>query len=122
MQYEIFIAERKKYLVIRVHEPVTEGLLEEFIREAAEKANESGIDKFLFDLRRAANQASLTSQWWTINHVMKDLGFKPGSQHALLVTSELLADYKFLETVLFNAGYQSERFTDESEAIKWLEE
>jgi len=122
MKYEIFTPEGNRHLVTRIHEPVTERLLEEIIRKAAQKANESGIDKILFDLRRAANQASLTSQWWTINHVMKDLGFKPGSKHALLVTSELLADYKFLETVLFNAGYQSERFTDQSEAIKWLEE
>jgi hypothetical protein len=122
MEYEIFIHEGNRHLVTRVHEPVTEGLLEEIIGKAAQKANESSIDKILFDLRRAANQASLTSQWWAINQVMKDSGFKPGSKHALLVTPKLLEDYEFLETVLLNAHYRSKRFTDESEAIKWLEE
>ena len=122
MQYEIFIQEGKKHVVMLVHEPVTEGLLEELLRKGAEKSKESGIDKFLLDLRRAANQASLTSQWWAIKNLMKDLGFKPRSKLALLVTPELLADYDFVETLLVNAGYLSKRSTNESEAIKWLEE
>ena len=88
----------------------------------AEKMKRSGIDEFLFDLRRAQNQVSLTSQWWAIKNLMTELGFKPHSKYALLVTPELLADYDFVETVLINAGYHSKRFINESEAVKWLEE
>jgi hypothetical protein len=122
MKYEIFISAGKKYLVIRVHEPVTEGFLEEFLKATAEKMKESGIDNFLFDLRRAPNQTSLAAHWWAIKNLSKELGFKPDSKHALLVTPQLLADYEFVETVLYNSGYRSKRFINESEAIEWLEE
>jgi hypothetical protein len=122
MKYEILISPSKKYLVICVNEPVTAGLLEEFLRATAEKMHESGIDKFLFDLRKAPNRSSLTPQWWAIKNLSKELGFKSHSKHALLVTPELLADYDFVETVQFNAGYRSKRFINESEAIEWLGE
>jgi len=122
MKYEILTSGNQKYFIIRVNEPMTAGLLAELLRAIAEKMKGSGIEEFLFDLRRAQNLVSLTSQWWAIKNLMTELGFKPQSKYALLVTPELLAEYDFVETLLFNAGYRSKRFINDSEAIKWLEE
>jgi len=122
MKYEIITSENQKYFLICVKEAMTEGLLTELLRATAEKMKRSDMDEFLFDLRQADNQVSLTSQWWAIKNLMTELGFKPHSKYALLVTPELLADYDFVETVLINAGYHSKRFINESEAVKWLEE
>jgi len=122
MKYEISISGNQKYFIIRVNDPMTAGFLAEWLRATAEKMKGSGTDEFLFDLSRAQNQVSLTSQWRAIKNLMTELGFKPHSKYALLVTPELLADYDFVETVMINAGYYSKRFINESDAIKWLEE
>jgi hypothetical protein len=122
MRYEIFTSDSHKYLVIRIHAQVTEGLLEEFIKKASEMANEANINNFLFDLRRAGNRASITQHWWAIHKLSKGLGFKAHSKHALLVNPEGIKDYEIVETMLFNAGYKSKIFLMELEAVEWLEE
>jgi len=122
MRYESFTSDSRKYLVIRIHAQVTEGLLEEFIKKASEMANEANINNFLFDLRQAGNRASITQHWWAIHKLSKELGFKAYSKHALLVNPEGIKDYEIVETMLFNAGYKSEIFLIELEAIEWLEE
>ena len=122
MKYGINVSDRKTYLNIRVNHPVTEKLLKSFISETAEKANEFGIDNFLFDLRRARNRSTLSIHYNMVYNLSKDLGFKFFSKHALVVSQEDLYDYSFVETILINAGYQSKIFTEELCAINWLEE
>ena len=97
------------------------GLLKDFVRATAEKASECRIDNFLFDLRRARNHTPLSNHYEMVYKGSKDLGFKLHSKHALVVSQEDMADYRFVETVLINAGYQSEIFTEELSAIEWLE-
>jgi hypothetical protein len=121
MKYDISISDDKKYLHIRVNEPVTVELLEDFIHETAEKSNECGIDNFLFDLRRAPNRTGSINHYEFVHRRSKQLGFKPHSKHALIVSPEDMLDYSFVETLLINAGYQSKIFTEELSAIEWLE-
>ena len=121
MKFEISISERKTYLNIRVKEVVTTELLKDFIEKTAERSNKSGINKFLFDLRQAPNQTSLVVHYDFVYDKSRGLGFKPGSKHALLVSSENMYDYSFVETILLNTGYQSKMFTDEKDAIEWVE-
>ncbi len=121
MKYEISVSDRKTYLHIRVYEQVTAELLKGFIGETAEKANECRIDKFLFDLRCAHNRTNLFNHYEMVYKQSKKLGFKSQSKHALVVSQENMADYRFVETVLHNAGYQGKMFTDELSAIEWLE-
>lgn len=122
MEYEINVSDRKSYLYIRVHEPVTAELLKSFIAEAAEKANGCRIDNFLFDLRRAHNRTALFNHYEMVYNQSKKLGFKALSKNALVVSQEDVDDYKFVETILINAGYQSKMFTDELPAVEWLED
>jgi hypothetical protein len=88
MQYDISVSDRETYLNVRVNEPVTAELLEDFVCEAAKKATEFGIDKFLFDLRRAPDRASKLTHYDMAYKRSKQLGIKPGSTHALLVSLE----------------------------------
>jgi hypothetical protein len=122
MKFEISISKRKTYLNIRVKEAVTPELLKEFVEKTANYSNINGINKFLFDLRQAPNQTSTIVQYDFIYDKFRKLGFKPGSKHALLVSLEDRYDYHFAETILLNAGYQSKIFTDEKDAIEWVEE
>ena len=121
MKFEISISERKTYLNIRVKEMVTPGLLKEFTEKTANHSNKNGIDRFLFDLRHAPNQTSVIAYYDFVYDESKKLGFKLGSKHALLTSLENKADYRFLETILLNAGYQGKIFTDEKDAIEWIE-
>jgi len=121
MKFEISISEGKTYLNIRVKEAVTPVLLKEFVEKTANNSNKNGIDTFLFDLRQAPNQTSPIVHYDFVYDKFRKLGFKPGSKHALLTSLENKDDYHFVETILLNAGYQSKIFTDEKDAIEWVE-
>jgi len=121
MNYDISVSDRKTYMNVRVNEPVTLQVLKGFMNETAEKANEYGIDNFLFDLRQAPNRTSAFAHYDFAYNQSKRLGYKPRSKHVLLISLEDMVDYGFVETFLINAGYQGKIFTDESAAIEWLE-
>ena len=121
MNYDIAVSDRKTYIYVRVNEPVTLQVLNGFMHETAEKANEYGIDNFLFDLRQAPNRTSVFAHYEFAYNQSKRLGYKPLSKHVLLISLEDMVDYHFVETILINAGYQSKIFTDELTAIEWLE-
>lgn len=121
MKYEILLSEPKTYLQILVNEPVTSRLLKDFIGETAKKANELGIDNFLFDLRCAPDRADVTDHYVMVYNQSKKLGFKPRSKHALLVSPKDRDNYRFVVAILLNAGYKSRMFTDKLSAIEWLE-
>jgi hypothetical protein len=120
-EYDICVSDRKTYMHVRVNEPVTLQVLNGFMHETAEKANEYEIDNFLFDLRQAPNRTSVFALYEFAYNQSKRLGFKPLSKHVLLISLEDMVDYHFVETILINAGYQGKIFTDESAAIEWLE-
>ncbi len=121
MNYNISVSVPKTYIRIQVNEPVTKESLQGFIGEAAEKSKECGIDNFLFDLRCASNQTGMIHHYEFVYDLSKQLGFKPLSKHALLVSQKGMLDYNFVETILINAGYKGKLFTDESAAIEWLD-
>ena len=121
MNYDIAVSDRKTYMHVRVNEPVTLQVLKGFMHETAEKANEYGIDNFIFDLRQAPSRTSVFAYYEFAYNQFKRFGYKPLSKHVLLISLEDMVDYYFVETVLINAGYQGKIFTDESAAIEWLE-
>ena len=121
MKYEIYVSDCNTYLHVRVNEPVTAELLKNFIGETAQKAKECRIDKFLFDLRHANNLTSLSNHYEMVYKQSSQLGFKPLSKHALVVSQKDIDDYSFVETILINAGYKSKMFTEKLSAIEWFE-
>ena len=121
MKFAISISKRKTYLNIRVKEAVTPDILKEFVEKTADHSNKDGINTFLFDLRHAPNQTSAIVHYDLVYDKLRKFGFKPGSKHALLTSLENKVDYRFLETILLNAGYQGKIFTDEKDAIEWIE-
>jgi len=121
MEYDISVSDKKSFLRICVNEAVTAELLQDFIYETANKSKEYGIDNFLFDLRQAPNQTGLGVHYKFVYERSRELGYKLGSKHALLVAPEDMNTYDFVETILINAGYRSKMFADELAAIEWLE-
>lgn len=121
MGYEISISANNEYLRVLVNEALSVELLTGFINDAANKSIKYGINGFLFDLRSSSNQVSLGTHYEFVYKRSRELGFKPSSKHALLVNPNDVNDYRFVETILLNAGYQGKMFIDEADAIEWLE-
>ncbi len=120
MKYEISVSDCRTYLHVCVNEPVTPEMLKDFIGKTAAKANESRINNFLFDLRGSDNRTDEFAHYDMVYNQSKKFGFKPNSKHALIINQKDMDDFRFIETILNNAGYQSQMFTDESPAIGWL--
>lgn len=121
MTYDIDVTPRKTYMNICINEPITPELFDYFFNEVVEKTNACGMDKFLFDLRRAPNKTKLFKYYELIYIRLIQLRFDRSSRLALVVSPEDMDDYRSGETMLINAGYQGALFTDELAAIEWLE-
>ena len=121
MGYDISVSARNIYVHTRVNESITEELLGDFLHETAQTGIKYEVNSFLFDLRNARNLTSVSDHYQFASNKSKHMGFKLGSKHALVVSPEDKAFYRFMETVLINAGYGAKVFTDEQAAIEWLE-
>jgi hypothetical protein len=119
--YDIHVTHRKTHVHICINEPITPELFDYFFTEVVEKTNTCGMDKFLFDLRRAPNKTKLFKYYELIYIRLIQLRFDRRSRLALVVSPEDMDDYRSGETMLINAGYQGALFTDELAAIEWLE-
>ena len=121
MVYDISISESTTYVHTRVNKALTKELLNDFLHETAETGVKYGINSFLIDLQNAPNLTSVSVHYELASDKSKHMGFRPGSKHALVVSPEERALYRFVEAGLINAGYEAKVFTDEQAAIEWLE-
>lgn len=89
--------------------------------ELSDMGRQMNIKRFLFDVRMARNACSILENY---NHAYHD----PDNLHLLKdIRSAILVDegdqsHNFVETTFLNAGLNIKIFTDESVAVKWLEE
>jgi len=120
MKYDVSVSDNKRYIRIRVNEPVTADVLKGFISETANKTKEYKVNKFLFDLRNSPNRTSPSIHYEFVYKRVEELGFVHGSKHAIIVKTEDIPDYHFVETILDNAGFNGKIFTDERKAIEWI--
>lgn len=121
MDFEISSSADKSFLNIKVENEITPVLLGIFLRATAEESIKTGIKNFLFDLRHASNQTGLGTHHNFVYIKSREMGFKPSSKHALLVNPKDTEDYKFVELLLINAGYDGKMFISEKKATEWLE-
>jgi hypothetical protein len=91
----------------------------EFMAEAARTADAHSLNRFLFDVRRAANVKRPFHDYEIANHHLRELGFTPASRVALLV-SPGDTTHDFLELTAANAGHAWKVFDSEAAATAWL--
>ena len=118
---EIKISENSKYIIVRVSENMTRSLAEHLGIEASNLGKKKNITKYLYDLRNSRNIESINTNYIFAYQEMKKIDLNPVNMVAML-TSAGDNSHNFVETVLRNAGFNVQIFTDESEAINWLEE
>jgi hypothetical protein len=119
MSYEISLSEDQSYICIRLDENITGDLQKAFAAESIALAQEHGISNFFADLRGISNNSPVIDQYQLSYKDLDLLHLDKSSRIAALVSSGD-SSHNFIETVMRNAGYNFQLFTDEQQAIDWL--
>jgi hypothetical protein len=117
---EMSVAESGSYIYCRVEGPINAELARQMSNEIQQFCDQAGIEARLIDVREARNMLSVSNNY--------DLGYRDldqqgiGRAHkAAILVSPGDDSHDFALLVIRNAGFNARKFTDEQEAIKWLE-
>lgn len=119
MSYSLRVSETGDYLVVRVEGALTILEARAFSAEAHAKSQEAGIDKILFDVREAPNEASPDANYLFVEHDMDRLGLSRTTRSAILKSADD-ASHDEVETAMNAAGFKVRSFTDLEAAVAWL--
>ena len=120
MKFDVRLADRESYVLVRPRETTSWDGIMESLAQATKIAKSHDLRGYLIDVRDVDSGLSPTQHYQIAYQEGRKLGFEPGSRIALLVsTGDPTRD--FVEMVVQNAGFDCQRFEEESEAIAWLE-
>jgi hypothetical protein len=120
MKHTTSYDEKKRICIVRVtgqHRRSQDSLvLQQLARDIGE---ETGCQRFLFDMTKAEITSSITAAFET-GTVPIDTDKKQVRQKIALVYSLITDDHKFMETVAANRGYRLRVFDEKKKALEWL--
>ena len=119
MGYRIELPEDRNYILIRVEGEVTVDLVREWSGELTEMSQAHGIQRFLFDARKARNVSSAYKSYRFAHVDSDELNLKKSDRSAIL-TSPDDPTHEFVVLTFRNAGFNMRLFTDKPSAIEWL--
>jgi hypothetical protein len=119
VSYSIGLSEDGSYLICRVTGPMTVETAREFTQKMDRVSRETGVNRFLSDVREAPNVSGTLENYRYAYKDMPELDLRRDVRAAILADP---ADHShdFAETVVQNAGYNVRLFHDEEAAIAWL--
>ncbi len=121
MAYEIFLSESGEHLIIRVTGKLTIELAAQLLSEAVRRGDNSGIARFLYDVRQSVNvESDLLNYVFAFEDLDKFLPDKAGRAAILRQPDDISHD--FLVLAARKVGYNVRVFTDWDEAVAWLAE
>lgn len=116
--FTVTIPEGRSYVLIIFNEPMTREMTVMYLKELKILGEKLSSPRFLFDARKAPNKRS-TIQDYEIYDFSSVFGF-PGARIAVIISPDDRS-YDFTDIVVNNAGYIHRLFTDEKEAVEWIE-
>jgi len=120
MDYQVTMADSGRYVLVKVQVPMTSAVGVQCGALAARLGAETGVNRYLFDLRDSPNVQTIVDNYEFAYREMPDFGFSRQSRSALLVRPDDRS-HDFIETAFLNAGYLVKLFRDAAAAIAWLE-
>jgi hypothetical protein len=120
MPYRVEPAPSKRHIRITVNVAMTRKVAADAGEEAAALGRKMGVKRFLYDVRSAPNTETVLSNYEFANDELPALGFDRGARVALLVAEDDRS-HDFVILAMQNAGFHSVVFSDEAEAVEWLE-
>lgn len=121
MNYEIKISESGKYIIVKYFSDMTVGLAEKSNKEAEQLAKENNIKQMLIDVRNSVNRESIDKNIFFSQKQLPDVS-KSAFEKIAFLTSQGDNSHNIVYIASTNAGYNVGMYTDEEEAIEWLEE
>jgi hypothetical protein len=117
---EITVSHSGNYVYCRVKGPINAESARQMSTEIQQFCDQAGIEARLIDVREACNILSVSNNY--------DLGYRDleqqgvGRAHkAAILVSPGDDSHDFALLVIRNAGFNAQKFTDEEEAVRWLE-
>ena len=120
-KYEMSLSASGKYAIILVTGEVTSAIAAKFGREAEDFGNNTGVDRYLFDLRGARNIETVSGNFDFAYEKLPETNLSRTSRSAMLSSPED-SSHDFVETLLRNSGYKVRMFKEKQLAVAWLEE
>jgi hypothetical protein len=114
--YDILVEDRYLHVIYRGDQDFA--TTNQAIREAAQRARDSGAHALLFNISRS-NRDGYISEVVRHAEMARELGLN-GFRIAFYGPPEKLDAVAFMETVARNRGFNARGFTDIDEAVKWL--
>ncbi len=119
MDFDISVAKGNTHIIVNVNAPMTVELGRRCGAEATVLGKETGIDRYLFDLRGSPNVDGSTRNYEFATRNMAEFGWARKARSALL-TDPGDQSHDFITRLMENAGYNVKMFDDEQAAIDWL--
>jgi hypothetical protein len=92
-----------------------------FYREMFREAQENSYERILIDHSQSLLNITV-SEMYSIPDLWKELGGSRRIKYALIAPSnKLLSNFRFLETVARNHGYNLLIFSDREKSLEWLQ-
>ena len=121
MNYTIELSTDNKYIICRVNEPLTNEVINAYTVELDSMSRESGIKRFLIDVRKAPNILSTVDNYDYAHTEMKEMDLQKDVRSAILASPDDHS-HDFFELAGQNEGYNIRIFRNEDEAVAWLNE
>lgn len=121
MDFEVYLSQSQRYLVCRAFAPITAEITREMAFQVGKLAAVTGVRNRLIDVRNMPNLMSVPSNYDLAYKDMEEMQIDRSTKVASLQSSDDHS-HDFVCTAIRNAGYNLRVFTDEAEAIAWLEE
>jgi hypothetical protein len=117
---EITASESGKYVHCRVLVPISAEIARQMPQEIQQFCDQVGIQSRLVDVREVRNVSSLSKNYDLAYVELEEQGVERAPKAAVLVA---IGDdsHDFALLVIRNSGFNVRKFTDEAEAIAWLE-
>lgn len=120
MAYSITLSERSEYIILKITGETNRRSTGEVVAEAHALGKETGIHRYLMDLREARNTDRIFDQY---EFVREDLPRIEDFNRAAVVAALVAPNdhsHDFVETATRNAGLLIKLFTDLDTAIAYL--
>ena len=121
MDFETFLSKSKKFIVCRALAPITEEITRNMTVEIAKLAEQTGVRDRLIDIRGFPNLMSTTVNYDLAYKDMEAMQIDRSTKVASL-QSPGETSHDFVCNAIRNSGFNLRVFTDEAEAVAWLEE
>ena len=121
MDYKLDVSPDKTFILVRPLANFTNKMALDIGKKMSKMAHQLNIQNTLLDMRGIAQETSIAEKYEFAYNKSKKIGFRHDWKYAILVNG-LDSNIKFLETVMFNAGYSCRIFEKKEDVIVWFNE